>query len=124
MDRIDLFVHLPSSSAMVYSEEPDGPPSGEVRARVVAARARQLAREGNGGEPNGRLQPKALREVAELGADARALLRSAAERMSLSARAMTRIVRVARTIADIEGEPAVSLAHVAEAIGYRSFGGS
>lgn len=123
MDRIDLFVHLPSSSPMVYNEAPDGPSSSDVRARVIAARERQLARGPNGNEPNGRLSPKALREVAALSQDARALLHTAAERMAMSARAMTRVLRVARTIADIEGEESVRMAHVAEAIGYRSFNG-
>lgn len=124
MDRIDLFVHLPSSSAMVYGESPDGPPSSEVRARVTQARSRQMEREINGGETNARLTPRALREVAALSVEAKSLLTTAAERMGLSARAMTRVLRVARTIADLEGEERVSMGHVAEAIGYRSFSGS
>jgi magnesium chelatase family protein len=123
MDRIDLFVHLPSSSPMVYNEVPDGPSSADVRARVIAARERQLARGPNGNEPNGRLSPKALRDVAALCQDARSLLQTAAERMGMSARATTRVLRVARTIADLEGEECVRMAHVAEALGYRSFNG-
>jgi magnesium chelatase family protein len=90
---------------------------------VIAARERQIARGANGNKPNGRLSPKALREVAALSHDARSLLHTAAERMGMSARAMTRVLRVARTIADIEGEESVRMAHVAEAIGYRSFNG-
>jgi magnesium chelatase family protein len=123
LDRIDLCVHLPGTSAMVYSEAPDGPPSSEVRARVIEARERQLRRPQNQNEPNGRLQPKVLREIAALSADAKGLLSAAAERMGLSARALTRVLRVARTIADLEGEESVLTAHVAEAIGYRSFSG-
>jgi magnesium chelatase family protein len=123
MDRIDLFVHLPSSSPMVYNEVPDGPSSADIRARVIAARERQLARGPNGNEPNGRLSPKALRDVAALCQDARSLLQTAAERMGMSARATTRVLRVARTIADLEGEECVRMAHVAEALGYRSFNG-
>jgi magnesium chelatase family protein len=121
LDRIDLCVHLPGSSAMVYGEAPDGPPSREVRARVIAARDRQRSRADNHGEPNARLQPRALRSVARLDPDARTLLAAAAERMGLSARATTRVLRVARTIADIEGEADVTTVHLAEAIGYRSF---
>jgi magnesium chelatase family protein len=124
LDRIDLCVHLPGSSAMVYGEAPDGPPSREVRERVIAARERQRAREANAREPNARLQPRALRSVAHLGPDARALLSAAAERMGLSARATTRVLRVARTIADLEAETEVTTVHLAEAIGYRSFASS
>jgi magnesium chelatase family protein len=124
LDRIDLCVHLPGSPAMVYGEAPDGPPSREVRQRVIAARDVQIARAANGREPNGRLQPRALREVTGLSAEAKGLLSTAAERMGLSARATTRVLRVARTIADLEGEAVVSMGHLAEAIGYRSFSGS
>jgi magnesium chelatase family protein len=123
MDRVDLFVHLPSSSAMVYSEAPDGPTSSDVRSRVIAARDRQHARAENHNEPNGRLSPRSLRDVAALSSEAKALLSTAADRMGLSARAMTRVLRVARTIADLEEEQRVSMNHIAEAIGYRSFSG-
>ena len=73
-------------------------------------------------EVNARLTPRALREVAHLGQEARTLLTTAAERLGLSARAATRVLRVARTIADLEGEDAVATAHVGEAIGYRTPG--
>jgi magnesium chelatase family protein len=108
---------------MVYSEAPDGPTSSDVRSRVIAARDRQHARAENHNEPNGRLSPRSLRDVAALSSEAKALLSTAADRMGLSARAMTRVLRVARTIADLEEEQRVSMNHIAEAIGYRSFSG-
>lgn len=122
LDRIDLYVHLPPVRITQLGEPPDGPTSAEVRARVIAARSRQLARRLNGGEPNGRLSPRALREVTELDSEARSLLATASERLGLSARAVTRVLRVARTIADLEGEPRISAGHVAESIGYRTPG--
>ncbi|MDP3277851.1 MAG: YifB family Mg chelatase-like AAA ATPase [Deltaproteobacteria bacterium] len=120
LDRIDLCVHLPGSPAMVYGEAPDGPSSQSVRTHVSAARDRQMQREANQRAPNARLTPRALRAVAALEPDARGLVTLAAERMGLSARAMTRVLRVSRTIADLEGESSVSAVHVAEAVGYRS----
>ncbi len=70
--------------------------------------------------PNSRLASRSLNEIAALDADTRALLSTASDRLGLSARAATRVLRVARTIADIDGVDAVVSAHVAEAIGYRT----
>jgi magnesium chelatase family protein len=119
LDRIDLFVALPPVRVAELGEPTEGPGSREVRARVTSARERQRQRAANCAEPNARLPPRALREVAPLDADARALLTTAAERLGLSARAATRVLRVARTIADLEDEPRVSTTHLGEALGYR-----
>jgi magnesium chelatase family protein len=121
LDRIDLCVHLPGIALSALSEPPDGPSSTEVRSKVIAARERQYARKSNEGECNARMNPRALREAAEMSADVKHLLTAACERMGLSARASTRVLRVARTIADLEASERVSTAHIAEAIGYRSF---
>lgn len=121
LDRIDLCVHLPGIALSTLNEPPDGPSSAEVRAKVIEARNRQYARKSNEGECNARVNPKALREAAEMSAEVKHLLTTACERMGLSARASTRVLRVARTIADLEGCEKVSTAHIAEAIGYRSF---
>ena len=117
LDRIDLYVPLPPVRIAQLGEPADGPKSAEVRARVVACRDRQLAREGNGRECNARVSPRALRDIAPLDGDARTLLSTASERLGLSARAATRVLRVARTIADLEGEERLVSAHVAEARG-------
>jgi magnesium chelatase family protein len=122
LDRIDLYVALPPVRIAQLGEPADGPTSAEVRARVVAARERQRSRPNTEGEINARLAPRVLREVAALEGDARTLLSTACERLGLSARAAMRVLRVARTIADLEGEERIASAHIAEAIGYRTPG--
>ncbi|HWY26123.1 MAG TPA: YifB family Mg chelatase-like AAA ATPase [Nevskia sp.] len=118
LDRIDLQVFVPrlESAALAAGDPPPAEGSAAVRARVVAARARQQAR---AGKPNAALGPKELERDAPLDAAARGLLAAALERLSLSARAFHRVLKVARTIADLEGVAAVASAHVAEAVRYR-----
>jgi magnesium chelatase family protein len=95
---------------------PPGEPSAEVRRRVLEARARQARR-----QPmlNGRLPARSLPKTCALGSASRSLLDRSAERLSLSARAYHRILRVARTIADLDGAPQIGEAHLAEALQYR-----
>lgn len=120
LDRIDLYVPLPSVRIAQLGEPGEGPTSADVRARVTAARAVQLSRPDNGGDCNARVSPRSLKDIASLGADARTLLTTASERMGLSARAATRVLRVARTVADLEGDQEVTATHLAEALGYRT----
>ena len=94
-------------------------PSRSVRERVVAARARQAERTGDARMTNAALPPARLRSTAALQPEAAALLARAMDRLALSARGHQRVVRVARTIADLEGAVATSPAHVAEALRYR-----
>ncbi|MEE4331103.1 MAG: ATP-binding protein, partial [Wenzhouxiangella sp.] len=112
LDRIDLQVEVPRQS--LNGQEP-GEPSAPVRERVIAARARQTAR----GPVNARLGVAQIREHCELAPRQSQLLEQACERLNLSARAHHRILRVARTIADLDGSDAIEMNHLTEAIGYR-----
>ena len=87
-----------------------------MRSRVSAAREQQLQRQGC---TNAQLQGKALDDHARLDETGRALLHQAMERLGLSARGYHRVLRVARTIADLAGSDAIAVPHLTEAIGYR-----
>jgi magnesium chelatase family protein len=99
------------------SEAAGGEGSATIRARVVAARDRQLTR---GGLLNSRLQGRDLREHVRLSTTASRLLDAALTKFSLTARGHDRLLRVARTIADISGDEAVGAEHLAEALQFRS----
>jgi magnesium chelatase family protein len=117
LDRIDL--HVSMSRLPPADLRPDAPPgesSVAVRARVMAARALQLAR---AGRPNARLADAEAAPHCRLAPRDQALLEQAIERLQLSARAMHRVLRVARTIADLDGSNAIAAPHLAEALGYR-----
>jgi magnesium chelatase family protein len=116
LDRIDLHVDVPALPYRALADEAHAEPSAAVRARVVAARARQAAR---GPRWNARLTSAELRAFAPLDADGHRLLEAAVTRFGLSARALTRLRRVARTLADLEGSVLVRGAHLAEALQYR-----
>jgi magnesium chelatase family protein len=119
-DRIDLTVAvsaLPSSELTTWK---DGEATAEIRARVEAARARQLARSSAiQVRTNARLTSRALRQACALDAGSLRLLHDATEKLGLTARAFDRILRVARTIADLSGTERVEFTHVAEAIQFR-----
>ncbi len=119
LDRIDLHVEVPAllASDLALPFEPE--PSARVRERVVAARVRQASRTGDGRLTNAALSPARLKGSAALHPEAAKLLSRAMDRLALSARAHQRVVRVARTIADLEGAPGTGPAHVAEALRYR-----
>lgn len=115
-DRLDLTVAVGAVPASAMESDRLAESSGPIRARVVAARDRQLARSG---VLNSRLQGRAVRAGARLADDARPLVAQAMAKLSLSARAYDRVLRVARTIADLEGAERTSGAHVAEALQFR-----
>ena len=99
--------------------------SAEIRQRVIAARERQRVRFERAGvadriHTNSEMSSRMIREMVPLDAMASKVLEMAMERLNLSARAYDRIIRVARTIADLEGVEGFSSSHVSEAIGYRS----
>lgn len=115
LDRIDLVVEMPRP-APAELLGPPGEESAAVRARVLAVRQVSLARQGC---LNALLQGKALDRTCVLGSAERALLTGSAERLGLSARAQTRVRRVARTIADADLCAAIEVRHLAEALAYR-----
>jgi magnesium chelatase family protein len=116
LDRIDLHVDVPAVAPALLGTG-GGVASAEVRARVLRARAAQAAR---GERTNARLRGAALRRTCAPDDAGRRLLHAAVERLGLSARAHDKVLRVARTLADLEGAEAVRAVHVAEAIQYRA----
>jgi len=115
LDRIDLHVHVPALPAHELLQTPPGEASAAIRERVVQARDRALQRQGT---PNQHLRSSQL-DALDFDPAAQALLHKAAERLGWSARATHRALRVARTIADLDGSAAIASAHVAEAMQYR-----
>ena len=116
LDRIDLHVDVPAMPYRALAHAEPGESSTAIRDRVVAARERQQARQRRW---NARLTSSELRRVAPLDGAGHALLERAAGRLGLSARAITRVRRVARTIADLAGSPAIAAGHLAETLQYR-----
>ncbi|HRY28526.1 MAG TPA: YifB family Mg chelatase-like AAA ATPase [Elusimicrobiota bacterium] len=123
LDRIDLHIEVP---ALRVSELTEGAPAGEstevLRERVMAARARQGARLSAAGLfCNAQMNARQVKEFCAVDAACRELLKMAVSRLGLSARSFDRILKVARTLADLAGVENIAQEHVAEAIGYRSF---
>jgi len=121
LDRIDLHVEVPAVSLRELRGQP-GEPTTAVAARVAAARAIQSERFGSAATTpvNATMGPEALRRHCSVEPAGRSLLDAAFERLGLSARALDRILKVARTIADLAGSDTIRAAHLAEAIQYRS----
>jgi magnesium chelatase family protein len=123
LDRIDLFVEVPAVTAADLSLPPPSEGTPEVAARVAAAREIQAKRARAAGEGGAELNHRAegawLETIAALDAPAKSLLARASEGGALTARGWTRTLRLSRTIADLEGVPAVRRIHVAEALIYR-----
>ncbi|MDR2261436.1 MAG: YifB family Mg chelatase-like AAA ATPase [Azoarcus sp.] len=116
LDRIDLIIEVPAVPFADLSARRAGESSAEVRARVTCARARQMSRQG---APNARLDAGRVETFCMPDAAGAALLEKAMQRLNLSARAYHRVLRVARTLADLSGDEHPGAVHMAEAIQYR-----
>lgn len=116
LDRIDIQVSVPALTEDELMQAGAGEASAAIRGRVEAARARQLARQG---KPNAALGTQEIDVHCRLDAAGEGLLKQAIARLNLSARAYHRILRLARSVADLAGSDAITTAHLAEAIQYR-----
>ena len=122
LDRIDLIVEVPALDYEELRQKAPSEPSAAIKARVDAARCIQRRRyAGDGAMTNAHMGTKELRRFCALGPEEEELMRGAFEAMGLSGRSYDRILRVARTIADLEGAEEIGPGHLAEAIQYRSY---
>jgi magnesium chelatase family protein len=122
LDRIDIFVEVPRVDFEKLASLAPAESSASVRERVERARQRQTQRfAGRGAQANAEMSPADVRDFCQTQLDeqSRSFLRLATTQLSLSARAFHRILKVARTIADLSNDENISTAHVAEAVQYR-----
>jgi magnesium chelatase family protein len=121
LDRIDLQVEVPALTPDEIATTAAGEPSSAIRARVEAARAIQRERfRRSSTRSNGEMTARQLRRFCELDTASRRLLETALSRLGLSARAYDRVLKVARTIADLAGREILEAGHIAEAVQYRA----
>jgi len=121
LDRIDIHIEVPRLSHDELMTQPKGEPTAAIRERVIAARHIQQERFRDAGfYCNAHMPPKAIDKFCEVDDNVQSLLRSAISQLGLSARAYHRILKLARTIADLDGAQSIQVPHAAEAIQYRS----
>lgn len=121
MDRIDIHIEIPAVRYRDISSMMPGEPSEAIRSRVVEARRLQLSRfQGKGVYFNSRMTNRHIKKYCPVDLNSHRLLEQAIDKLGLSARAYNRILKIARTIADLEASEDISSHHVAEAIQYRT----
>jgi magnesium chelatase family protein len=122
MDRMDIHIEVPSVRFQDLTNQDIGESSRDIRIRVNRAREIQIERfKGQRLHANARMGARHLKKYCVIDEPSQALLEQAMEYLVLSARAYTRILKISRTIADLEGSGPIQAQHVAEAIQYRSF---
>ena len=122
LDRIDMIIEAPALEYEELKRKSPSESSEEIRKRVNQARMLQRQRfEGIESMCNAHMESRELRRFCSLSPDGEALMKDAFDRMGLSARSHDRILRVARTIADLDGAVQIDIEHLAEAIQYRTF---
>ncbi|NUQ81760.1 MAG: YifB family Mg chelatase-like AAA ATPase [Bacteroidetes bacterium] len=121
MDRIDIHVEVAAVGYRELSSRSPGEPSGMIRSRVIRSREIQTDRfQGSGLYCNAQMKPQDIRKFCRLDESCQQLLKTAMDRLGLSARAYDRILKVSRTIADLDGSDSIRPQHLSEAIQYRS----
>jgi len=121
MDRIDIHIDVPSVPFKDLTGVGQGESSSDIHQRVIAAKTIQEKRfQKTKIHSNAMMNPRQIRKFCEIGDRSNALLEKAMEKFGLSARALSRILKISRTIADLAGAPTIETAHVAEAIQYRT----
>ncbi len=122
LDRIDIVVEVPAVPFGDLNRRGTAEPSREIKARVDAARAIQTERfRGRPTRCNAQMGPRELRESCQLDEASTELMKSAFEQLQMTARSYDRVLRVARTLADLDGGGEIGPVHIAEAVRYRSF---
>jgi magnesium chelatase family protein len=121
MDRIDIHIEVPAIKFGEIASDAPAEPSSSIRERVTRARSIQQERFGNDGiYANAHMKPRHIRRYCRIDEQCQSLMEKAMNRLGLSARAYNRVLKVARTIADLEGSESIASHHVSEAIQYRS----
>ncbi|HWR72160.1 MAG TPA: ATP-binding protein, partial [Nitrospirota bacterium] len=121
MDRIDIHIEVPAIKFSEISSDAAGEPSTSIRDRVTRARRSQQERfNGDGIFANAHMKPRHIRKHCRIDQDSHRLMEAAMNKLGLSARAYNRVLKVARTIADLEGSEKIASHHISEAIQYRS----